>query len=164
MIAGEAPPTGWRVIGTLAAVGAIIAADQATKTWAVAALADGPVRLVGDTLELRLSRNSGGAFSSFQGATPVLAVLAGVASVVLWRAAHRTSDRWMLAGLVLLLSGALGNLVDRLARSPGFLRGQVVAFVRVGWWPVFNLADSAITVGAVLLVARSWRRPAARRG
>ena len=134
----------------------IVAADQATKSWAVAALSDGPVRLIGDTVELHLSRNPGGAFSSFRGATPVLATLATVMSVWLWRTARRVTDRWMLVGLVLVLSGALGNLVDRVARSPGFMRGHVVDFVSVGWWPVFNLADSAISIGAVLLIVRGW--------
>ena len=153
---GYAPPAGRRVTSMLAAVVLIVAADQATKAWAVAALADGPISLIGDAVELRLGRNSGGAFSSFQGATPVLAVVAAVASVVLWRMAHRATDRWMLAGLVLVLGGAMGNLVDRIARDPGFLRGRVVDFVSVGWWPSFNVADSAITVGALTLVLRTW--------
>jgi signal peptidase II len=75
--------------------------------------------------------------------------------VFIARAARRTTDRWILIGLVLVLGGALGNLCDRIARSPGFLRGHVVDFVAVGWWPVFNLADSCITVGATLLVVRT---------
>ncbi len=56
-------------------------------------------------------------------------------------------------GLALVLGGALGNLTDRLFRSPGPLQGHVVDFVSVGWWPVFNVADSAIVCGAILLVA-----------
>lgn len=148
-----------RVIGIIAAVVVLVSADQATKAWAVAALSDGPISIVGDTVELHLSRNPGGAFSvfsAFRGVTPVLALMAAIVSVFLWRAAHRATDRWMLAGMVLVLGGALGNLVDRVARSPGFLRGHVVDFVSVGWWPVFNLADSAISVGAVLLLLRGW--------
>ena len=62
---------------------------------------------------------------------------------------------------MLVLGGALGNLMDRIFRSPGFMRGHVVDFVAVGWWPVFNLADSCVTIGAILLVVRSLR---ARRG
>jgi signal peptidase II len=58
-----------------------------------------------------------------------------------------------------VLGGALGNLVDRFFRAPGFLRGHVVDFVAVGWWPVFNIADSCITIGAVLLIVRSLRAP-----
>ena len=59
---------------------------------------------------------------------------------------------WWAIGLGMVLGGALGNLIDRFFRSPGPLRGHVVDFVSVGWWPVFNVADSAIVCGAILLV------------
>jgi signal peptidase II len=85
----------------------------------------------------------------------LLAILAIVLSVVLVRAVRRTDDVVILIALSLVLGGALGNLFDRLARSPGFLEGAVVDFVRVGSFPTFNVADAAITVGAVLLVART---------
>ena len=67
----------------------------------------------------------------------------------------------LVVALTLVLGGALGNLVDRFFRSPGFLRGHVVDFVAVGWWPVFNVADSCVTIGAILLIVRSLRPPAA---
>jgi signal peptidase II len=134
---------------------AIVVADQLTKAWAVSALADGPKHIIDDHVRLELARNSGSAFSGFQGYTPILAVLAIAVTVFIARAARRANDRWVLAGLVLVLGGALGNLCDRLARSPGFLRGHVVDFVAVGWWPVFNLADSCITIGAIVLVVRT---------
>jgi signal peptidase II len=132
----------------------VVAVDQLTKTWAVAALDDGPVGIIGTDVELRLSRNTGGAFSLFQGFTPLLAVIAIVLTVLLVRALHRTDDTWIVVALALVLGGAIGNLLDRAARSPGFLRGAVVDFVSVGDFPTFNVADSAITVGAVLLVLR----------
>ncbi|MFM7271599.1 MAG: signal peptidase II [Actinomycetes bacterium] len=132
-------------------VGTVVA-DVATKQWAVGALADGPIWLVGNSVGFVLARNSGSAFLSLlSSATPVLALLAIVAAVVLARAVARTSDPWMLVGLSLFLGGALGNLVDRVFRAPGPLRGAVVDFVKVGPWPLFNVADSAITVGAVLV-------------
>lgn len=140
-----------------AAIASIVAFDQLTKTWATRALADGPVSIVGETVELRLTRNPGGAFGNFRAMTPVLAIAALFLSVVLVRALRRASGRWTIVGLVLVLGGALGNLVDRVARDPGFLSGHVVDFVSVGAWPVFNLADSCITVGAVLLVVGSLR-------
>jgi signal peptidase II len=143
--------TGW----VLAALVAIVAADQLTKAWAVSALADGPKHVIGDFLVFELSRNSGSAFSRFQGYTPVVAVLAIVIAVFVARALRQTTDRWMLIGLVLVLGGALGNLADRLVRSPGFLRGHVVDFVAVGWYPVFNVADSCVTIGAIVLIART---------
>jgi signal peptidase II len=139
----------------ISAVAGIVLVDQLTKAWAVSALADGPKSIIGDTVVLEVARNSGGAFSRFRGYTPILAVLAVGVTVFLARAVRRTTDRWLLLGLVLVLGGALGNLGDRFFRSPGFLRGHVVDFVAVGWWPLFNVADSCITVGAVVLVART---------
>jgi signal peptidase II len=146
---------GW-VIAAL--VIGVVVVDQLTKTWAVRELADGPVELVGD-VAFRLSRNSGGAFSLFQGFTPLLAVLAIVLAVVLVRALQRTRDPLVLVALALILGGAIGNLIDRIARSPSFLRGEVVDFVDVGRFPVFNVADSAITIGAVLLFIAALRAP-----
>jgi signal peptidase II len=143
----------------IGAIVAIVAVDQLTKAWAVAALSDGPVHVIGDTVEFELTRNGGGAFSRFQGMTPVLAVGAIVVTVVLARVLRRTTDTILVVALTLVLGGALGNLVDRFARAPGFLRGHVVDFVSVGWWPVFNVADSCVTIGAVLLILRSLRPP-----
>jgi signal peptidase II len=147
--------TGWVV----AALATIVAVDQLTKAWAASALAEGPKHVIGDFLVFELSRNSGSAFSRFQGYTPVVAVLAIVIAVFVARALRQTTDRWMLIGLVLVLGGALGNLADRLVRSPGFLRGHVVDFIAVGWYPVFNVADSCVTIGAVLLIARTLFAP-----
>lgn len=143
----------------IGAIVAIVAIDQLTKWWAVAALSDGPVHVIGETVELELTRNGGGAFSRFQGMTPVLAIGAIIVTFVLARVLRRTTDSVLVVALTLVLGGALGNLVDRFARAPGFLRGHVIDFVSVGWWPVFNVADSCVTIGAVLLIVRSLRAP-----
>ena len=148
-------PTRWVIAGVLA----IVAIDQLTKSWAVGALADGPKSVIGDTVEFDLTRNGGSAFSRFQGITPILAVGAIIVTVVLIRVLRRTTDRLLVIGLVLVLGGALGNLMDRIFRAPGFMRGHVVDFVAVGWWPVFNVADSCVTIGAILLILRSLRAP-----
>ena len=137
----------------------IVALDQLTKAIVVATLSDGPAHIVGGTIELRLSRNTGGAFSLFQTYTPVLALAAIVVAFVLVRAVQRTTDTVTVVALSLLLGGAIGNLCDRVFRAPGFLRGAVVDFVALGPWPSFNVADSAITVGAILLVMFGWRKP-----
>jgi signal peptidase II len=150
-------PTGW----VIAAVVAIVALDQLTKSWAVANLADGPKSIIGDTVQLNLTRNSGSAFSRFQGITPILAVGAVIVTIVLARVLRGATDKYLVIGLTLVLGGALGNLMDRIFRSPGFMRGHVVDFFAVGWFPVFNLADSCITVGGILLVIRSLRAPPA---
>ena len=150
---GRAHNTRW----VIAAVVAVVAADQATKVWAVAALADGPQHVIGDTVEFALTRNGGSAFSRFQGMTPVLAVAAIIVTAVLVRVLRNTTDRILVIALTMVLGGALGNLGDRIFRAPGFLRGHVVDFVSVGWYPVFNLADSCITIGGALLVIRTFR-------
>ncbi|MDQ1461395.1 MAG: signal peptidase [Actinomycetota bacterium] len=151
--------SGVRTAWVVAALAGIVAVDQLTKAWAVSALADGPKHVIGDFLLFDLSRNGGSAFSRFQGYTQVLAVLAIGIAVFVARAVRQATDRWTLIGLVLVLGGALGNLADRFARSPGFLRGHVVDFIAVGWYPVFNVADSCITVGAVVLIVRTLFAP-----
>ena len=148
-----------RAIWVAVAVVAIVVADQLTKAWAVSALAGGPKNLVGDTVKFELARNSGSAFSRFQGYTPILAVLAIGITIWLARTIRHATDRWTLVGLTLVLGGALGNLGDRFFRTPGFLRGHVVDFVAVGWWPLFNIADSCITIGAIILIVRTVFAP-----
>jgi len=149
-------PTRW----VLLAIGVIILLDQLTKVWAVSQLSDGPIHIFGDTVELALTRNGGSAFSRFQGITPVLAIGAIIVTIVLARVLRKANDRLLIIALTLLLGGALGNLMDRIFRSPGFLRGHVVDFVSVGSFPVFNVADSCVTIGAVLLIVCSLRQPA----
>jgi signal peptidase II len=148
-------PTRWVIAG----IATIILLDQLTKSWAVANLADGPQHIFGDTVELALTRNGGSAFSRFQGITPVLAIGAIIVTIVLARVLRNANDRLLIVALTLLLGGALGNLMDRIFRAPGFLRGHVVDFVAVGWWPVFNVADSCVTIGAILLIICSLRQP-----
>jgi signal peptidase II len=142
----------------------VVVLDQLTKIWAVAALSDQPINIVGDTAQFQLARNAGGAFSFVSGAgvTPLLALIAIGVAIYLVRMVGRTEDRLMLVALALILGGALGNLCDRFVRSPGFLRGEVIDFVRVGWWPIFNVADSALSIGIVLLLVASFRSPASK--
>lgn len=147
----------WLAAGATAAF--VVALDQVTKSWALAALADGPVDVVW-TLRLALSFNTGAAFGLGEGAAPVL-VFAAVAIVVVVLVTARTiaTTPAASAALALVVGGAVGNLCDRLFRAHG---GAVVDFIDFGWWPAFNVADAAITVGAVLLVVVS-RRPAPER-
>jgi signal peptidase II len=155
---GTASVTARSPVGPLAVAGVVVVLDQLTKIWAVAALADGPVEVIGSLLQFRLTRNPGGAFSLLTGLTPVLAVLAVVMVVYIIRTTRRTEDLVMAYALALVLGGAIGNLADRMARSPGFLRGEVVDFIKVPHWPTFNVADCAITVGVILIAIRGWRQ------
>lgn len=128
--------------------------DLLTKTLAVAYLEPGrPVEIIGDVVTLYLIRNSGAAFSMATGYTWILTLVALVVVAVIIRFSSRLGSLGWAVGLGLILGGALGNLTDRFFREPGVLRGHVVDFVSVGWWPVFNVADSAVVCGAVLLVA-----------
>jgi signal peptidase II len=111
-----------------------------------------PVHVIDGILELTLTRNAGAAFSVGVGATVVFTVLAVVVAVIIVRSATKLRHLGWGIALGLLLGGALGNLVDRLVRSPGPLRGAVVDWIRLPHWPVFNVADSGIVAGGVLAV------------
>jgi len=137
-----------------AVAGVVVGLDQLTKTIAERGLAAGPVHMIW-TLQLNLSYNNGVAFSMGRGLAPVI-VPAGVVLVALLVGMGRTTAT--TAGLValgLVVGGALGNLTDRLVRGQG---GAVIDFIDFQWWPVFNLADSAIVCGAGLLVLAGLRR------
>ncbi len=134
----------------------VIGLDLLTKIIAVAALdPQRPVQIIGDVVTLRLVRNSGAAFSLASGYTWVLTLIALVVVVVIVRYSSRLKSWGWAIGLALVLGGAIGNLIDRIFRAPAPLQGHVVDFVSVGWWPVFNVADSAVVCGAILLVALS---------
>lgn len=134
----------------------VLLLDVITKVLAVELLTPGqPVSIIGDTVTWTLVRNSGAAFSMATGYTWVLTLVAtGVVVGIIWMG-RRLVSVWWAIGLGMILGGALGNLVDRFFRSPGPLRGHVVDFLSVGWWPVFNVADPAVVGGAILLVVLS---------
>jgi signal peptidase II len=144
-----------RCVGVLVAVAVLVyAADVISKVVVVATLTENvPVRVAGPLLRLDYIRNPGAAFSLGAGGYTVVfsLIAAGVIVAILRMARTLASRRWAVA-LGLLLGGALGNLTDRIARGPGPLRGWVVDFIQLPHWPVFNLADSAICCGGVLMV------------
>ena len=136
----------------------VYAADQLTKAWAAANLTPGqPHALIGSVLQLNLTRNSGAAFSIGTGATWVLTAIAcSVVLFVVFTARRLGSRGWALA-LGLLLAGSLGNLSDRMFRAPGPGRGEVVDFLQLPHYPIFNIADSAIVTAAVLIAVLAFR-------
>ncbi len=135
---------------------AVLAADQLTKAWALVALEDGPIGLVGP-IRLALAYNRGAAFGLGGAFVPFLAVGALVLVIALVARGDLSGSRSVAAAAGLVVGGALGNLADRLFRAPGVLRGAVVDFVDLRWWPVFNLADAAITCGCAVLLWSGWR-------
>ncbi len=152
-----------RRTGLLLAIAAgAVALDQLTKAWALRALADGPISVLGP-IRLNLTYNTAGAFGLGGAAVPFLAV-AALGLVVFMASSGATTRRPLLAVAVgLVLGGALGNLADRLFRGEGWLKGAVVDFVDLRVWPVFNLADAAITCGCLVLLWAGWRTPAEER-
>ena len=138
----------------------VLAADIITKAIVVAHLRpDQPVHLLGNVLEFWLTRNPGAAFSVGTGETAVFTVIAFGVIVYIARTARKLySAGWAIA-LGLLLGGAMGNLGDRIFRAPGLFRGYVVDWIGVvpRYYPIFNLADSAIVCGGILTVILAMR-------
>lgn len=136
----------------------IVAVDQVSKALVVSNLREGESRrVIGGVLSWTLQRNPGSAFGLFRHFPVVFTVLAAlIALAIVVRASH-VQDRLTGVALGLVLGGALGNLLDRIARPPGVFRGRVVDFIDFHWWPVFNVADSAVVIGAVLLLISSYR-------
>lgn len=140
----------------------MLAADVATKLWAVESLSPRSIETLGGLLVLHESRNPGAAFGIAEGATVLFTAITVAIVVVIVRTARRLVSTPWGAALGLLLGGALGNLGDRLFRSPGPFRGHVVDFLDLQWngesvWPVFNVADMAIVSGAALALLLSFR-------
>jgi lipoprotein signal peptidase len=159
-------PRGTARLGVVLAVAVfVLAADIVSKVIVVATLSDRrclvgsyvpsppPIRLLGGVLTLCESRNPGAAFGIGGTSTTIVftAIAVGVIIFIVRTSRQIYSLPWAIA-LGLLLGGATGNLTDRIFRSPGPLRGWVVDWIQLPHWPVFNLADSAITCGAVLMV------------
>jgi signal peptidase II len=150
-----------RLVALLAIAATVVACDQWTKHWAVATLAGrAPVNVLGEVVRFTFTRNSGVAFGLGAGTHfpyYVFSIVAAVAILILYL---RRPDQsaWRRFALALILGGAIGNLIDRVSA------GEVVDFIEVGvggWhWPVFNVADSAVSVGVVLF-ALNWSRPGA---
>jgi signal peptidase II len=136
----------------------VLAADITTKTLAVTQLEDRrPLELLGGLVWLTVVRNPGAAWSMATGYTWVLSLIAITVVIVLIRVARRLRSTGWAVALGLVLGGALGNLMDRLFRAPGPLRGHVVDMVSIvrpdgSFFPVFNAADSAVCCGGILLV------------
>lgn len=140
---------------------AVVSVDILSKAIVVATLSDRPpVRLLGGLVRLIHARNTGAAFSIAEGQTVILSVIALVVVGAIIRTARRLGSTGWAVCLGLILGGAVGNLIDRLFRAPGPLRGAVVDWIDLQVWPVFNLADSALVIGvclAILLEVRGRR-------
>ena len=132
--------------------------DLATKMWAVSTLSHrSDIKVFGSFFQLTLVRNSGAAFSLAEGATIFLSLF-GILFLcaILYFSPRITSKGWAVV-LGLVMGGILGNLVDRIFREPGVLRGHVIDWMQLPNWPIFNLADSAIVIAALISVVLTAR-------
>jgi signal peptidase II len=147
-----------RLVWLIALAVGVLVLDQLTKAWALSGLEEG-VRhpVLGDALGIQLLFNPGAALGLATGTTWLLTLIALVVIVVIVRVSRRLGSTGWAIALGLLLGGAVGNLIDRLVREPGFGRGHVIDFIAYGNLFVGNVADIAIVVAAGLLMILSFR-------
>jgi signal peptidase II len=141
-----------------AVAGAVLTLDRLSKAWVEASLAGRrPLEIIPGVLQLTYTTNSGGAFGLGRSAPWIFAGATIFVSIAIVAASTRLPNRGVAVALGLILGGALGNLADRALNGSG-MSGHVTDFIDFRIWPVFNLADSAIVVGAVLLAVVTSRR------
>jgi signal peptidase II len=148
---------------------ALFVLDRVTKVLAEHTLPGHPRTLIPGVLQLQYTTNPGGAFGLFGGATWLFLVATIAVSAVILFASFNLPNRTLAIALGLVFGGAIGNLTDRVLNGSG-LSGRVVDFLAFARapdappvWPVFNMADSAIVVGAALIVLASLRRTVSHR-
>ncbi len=135
----------------------IWAIDFFTKNWAIQNLSGASRQVLGDFLKLTLVRNPGAAFSMATGFTIIFTSISVAVAIFITRYAARITHRWWAVVAGLVLGGVLGNLSDRIFRSPGFLYGHVIDWIELPRWPVFNVADSAIVIAAGIAILLTTR-------
>jgi signal peptidase II len=136
----------------------VVLLDLATKVWAVARLENqSDIKVLGEFLKFSFVRNPGAAFSFGTSVTWVFTGMAIAVSIaILLISRNVTNKPWAIA-LGGLLGGAVGNLIDRIFRSPEVFQGHVVDFISVPNYPMFNISDSAVVISAIAMVILSFR-------
>lgn len=149
----------WQATSVVIAV--ILVLDQLSKAWAVSRLSRGRTIEVLPTLEFDLTYNSGFSFGAGAGYGPLVgALVIALCGFIGWRIRVETLPA-RAAILAAILGGALGNLIDRVVRADdGFLSGDVVDFIDVTWYAVFNVADMFVVCGCIVLVLHGLRHRA----
>ena len=130
----------------------IVLLDQVSKAWALRDLADGRIIHVVWTMQFNLTYNRGMAFSRGTGIGPIIGVIGLVVVVLLLLSLRRADNALTRVATGLIIGGAVGNILDRLFRGSGWMRGAVIDFIDFQWWPVFNVADMAIMIGAATMM------------
>ncbi len=133
-----------------AAMLAVLIADRVTKKLAVSALSGGAKTVVPGILGWRYAENTGAAFSALAGSGILLILLTAalIAAAIVWYLRHLKCNRWLAAGVTLIIAGGLGNLYDRLTL------GYVIDFIEVLFvkFAIFNVADVAVVCGTICLI------------
>lgn len=159
MVAVNLPPRPrWSLAAAI--VVCLLVLDQVTKTWALNRLDAGRIIDVVWTLRFNLAFNTGMAFSRGPGMGPIIGVVSVIVVTVLIISLRRSTSTLRTVASASIIGGALGNIVDRLFRGEGWMRGAVVDFIDFQWWPIFNIADMAIVLGGVALVIAMSRSEA----
>jgi signal peptidase II len=142
--------------------GLVVGVDLLTKRVAAGSFVGSPRVVIPGVLTFTFGENRGAAFSMFQEGGPLLATAAVVAiGVILW-ALRVPRPGLEVVGLGLIMGGAAGNLIDRLARGEGLVDGLVIDWIQFPNFPIFNIADTSLTVGVALMLLATWRaRPTA---
>ena len=130
----------------------IVLLDQISKAWALRDLADGRIIHVIWTMQFNLTYNRGMAFSRGTGIGPIIGVIGLVVVALLLLSLRRADNALTRVATGLIIGGAVGNILDRLFRGSGWMRGAVIDFIDFQWWPVFNIADMAIMIGAATMM------------
>jgi signal peptidase II len=132
--------------------------DLATKIWAVENLSyRSNIKIIGEFFQLTYVRNPGAAFSFASGATVFLSIFSLLAMIAILHYSVKITSRGWAVVLGLVLGGILGNMVDRIFRDPGVLRGHVIDWLQLPNWPVFNIADMAIVSAALISMVLTAR-------
>lgn len=131
--------------------------DYVTKTLAIEYLTSQPKQILGSFLQLKLVFNSGAAFSLASSGTIFLSSFAMIVAASIFYYARKVSSTGWAVALGLALGGIFGNLTDRIFRNPGAFQGEVVDWIQIPNWPVFNIADMAVVSAAISIAILSWR-------
>jgi len=136
----------------------VVGLDLITKRWAGIQYADAPETIIPGILTFRFVENPGAAFSMFEEAGPFLGLAAVIAVGIVAASLGKPRPTHEAVAFGLIIGGALGNLIDRIARGPGILDGKVIDWIDLRPIPTFNVADSAITVAVAILIIGSWKK------
>jgi signal peptidase II len=135
----------------------VIAVDLLTKRHAATTFKSDPIEVIPGVLDFVYTENFGASFSLFQDLGWFLSIAALVAAAIVVNALRQDRPLGEVIAFGLIGGGAVGNLIDRLARGEGLFDGGVIDWIRLPNFPVFNIADSSITVAVVVLLVMAWR-------